>query len=271
MAFSDEVTKINSKSRKTAIVELLEQHGALSISALADRLGCANATIRRDLVRLANGGVQLAHHHGSVSLVRQSLGSQFEANRIAQYEAKEAIAQFMVEFIPDGITVGLNGGTTTLLVARALAKAKKTVRVVTNAVNIAYELSMNEMEVVVVGGAVRLPNFESTGQLALKTLASIHVDLSVLGAEGADSQFGFSTTSEDEAAVAQAFTNCSDKVLMAVDASKLGKKALFRLLDWDDVDFVAIDRRGGLALRQWPGMQLTKKSDIAQVWEKSSS
>lgn len=168
-------------------------------------------------------------------------------------------------------TIGLNGGTTTLLIARALAKNKKRVRVVTNAINIAYELSINEMDVVVVGGAVRLPNFESTGQLALKTLGDMHVDLAVLGAEGADPQFGFSTKSEDEAAVAQAFRNCSDNILMAIDASKVGKKALFRLLNGTDVDFVAVDRSGAPSLRQWAGMNLEKKSNAAQIWRVSPS
>lgn len=267
MASNSMDAKLDGKSRQEGIVALLDRHSVMTISALAGQFGCTPATIRRDLIRIAEDGVRLEHYHGSVSLAREDLGSQFEAQRISHFEAKEAIAQLLVDFIPNGITVGLNGGTTTLLIGRALAKAQKPVRVVTNAVNIAYELSIKDMEVVVVGGAVRRPNFESTGQLALRTLSGMHVDLAILGAEGVDSQFGFSTTAEDEAAVAQAFRDCSDSILMAVDKSKLGKKALFRLLGWSEVNYVAVNRMDESLLQYLADVVVVaQKSASAQVW-----
>ncbi len=266
MASNSIETKLDGKSRQEGIIALLDRHSVLTISALADQFGCTPATIRRDLIRIAEEGVRLEHYHGSVGLVREDLGSQFEAQRISHFEAKEAIAQLLVDFIPNDMTIGLNGGTTTLLIGRALAKAHKPVRVVTNAVNIAYELSMKDMDVVIVGGAVRRPNFESTGQLALRTLSGMHVDLTILGAEGVDSQFGFSTTAEDEAAVARVFRDCSDAIVMAVDKSKLGKKALFRLLGWDDVNYVAVDWVNSALLQYLADVEVAQKSSAAQVW-----
>ncbi|MCY0898531.1 MAG: DeoR/GlpR family DNA-binding transcription regulator [Firmicutes bacterium] len=244
--------RADARRRHMAIVDLLDRQGALSVAALAHEFQCSPATIRRDLEALSREGVPLQHHHGSVSLVRTDLATQWEAGRIAEYAAKEAIAQLVVEAIPPATTVGLNGGTTTLLIARALVKAGKPVRVVTNALNIAYELAVKGMDVVMVGGAVRLPNFESTGPLALATLTDMHVDWGILGAEGADPVFGFSTTSEDEAAVAQAFRACSDHIVMAVDHTKLGKKAIFRLLPWAEANYLVSNL--GVAVRlAWLG------------------
>ena len=259
-----------TKARHREIIALLDQHGALSIAQLAGRFGCSPATIRRDLAVLGKKGLPLQHYHGAVSLTRtNSLGSQIEDRQIERYQEKEAIAQLLIDFISDDTIIGLNGGTTTTMIARALIKAKKRVRVVTNAVNIAYELSINDMDVVIVGGAVRLPNFESTGPLALRTLGDMHVDLGILGAEGTDPYFGFSTTTEEEAAVAQAFRSSSDKILMAIDHSKMGKKALFGLLNWTDVDFVAIDRVDEFPVRGFalPDSSVVASADRATVWK----
>lgn len=256
----------SATERQSGIIALLERHGGMSVTALAANFGCSTATVRRDLSRIEDSGVGLARHHGSVSLVREDLGTQFEAQRIAHYAAKEAIAQMMVSFIPDKSTIGLNGGTTTTLVARALAQAGKPVRVVTNAINIAYELALKSMDVVVVGGAVQLPHFESTGKVAQRTLAELHLDMAILGVEGVDPSFGFATAREEEAAMAEIFRSGADQVICATDGSKVGKKELFRLLDWPQVDFVAIDLVGGEQLAQWPGLSLVAARGSAQVW-----
>ncbi len=256
----------SAEERQQGIVALLERRGGMSVAALAVHFHCSTATVRRDLARIEETGVALERHHGSVSLVRADLGTQFEAQRIAHYATKEAIAHLMVDFIPNHTTIGLNGGTTTTLIARALAKAGKPVRVVTNAINIAYELALKSMDVVVVGGAVQLPHFESTGKVAQRTLAELHLDMAVLGVEGVDQGFGFSTAREEEAAMAEIFRAGADRVVVATDGSKLGKKELFRLLDWGQVDFVAIDAEGGTALGKWPGVSLTVSQDQAHVW-----
>jgi DeoR family transcriptional regulator of aga operon len=267
MAQIDETMQDASASeRQTGIIALLERHGGMSVTALASHFHCSTATVRRDLGRIEESGVGLARHHGSVSLMREDLGTQFEAQRIAHYAAKEAIAQMLVDFIPARATIGLNGGTTTTLVARALAKASKPVRVVTNAINIAYELVLKSMDVVVVGGAVQLPHFESTGKVAQRTLAELHLDMAILGVEGVDQSFGFSTAREEEAAMAEIFRSGADQVVCATDGSKLGKKELFRLLDWPEVNFVAIDMTGAEQLAQWPGVSLEVSRGAAQVW-----
>lgn len=267
MAVIDATNEEGLDERQQGIVELLDRHGGMSVSALASHFACSTATVRRDLARIESSGIALERHHGSVSLVREDLGSQFEARRISNFAAKESIARLVVTFIPDHSTVGLNGGTTTTLIARALAKAAKPVRVVTNAINIAYELALQSRDVVVVGGAVQLPHFESTGKMVLRTLADLHLDIAVLGVEGADPVFGFSTAREEEAAIAEVFRASADQIMMALDGSKLDRKELFRLLDWSEVDYVAIDDEGGQRMAGWRGVDFVGTGDRAQMWK----
>lgn len=255
--------------RATEIINILAHRGAMGVMDLAGSLHCSPATVRRELKILEGQGVALRRHHGSVSLERTDLGVRFEAEQIAEYGAKVAIAKLLVAFLPEGATIGLNGGTTTTLVARAIAAEKPSVRVVTNAVNIAYELAQEGLDVVVVGGHVGRPNFESTGPLALGTLAGLHMDFAILGAEGADREFGFSTSAEQEAAVAVGFRRVADHVIVAIDHTKLRRRALFRMLRNEEVDYLAADVAEGSS-QPWDGLAAAMETERAVVWKVGS-
>ena len=70
------------------------------------------------------------------------------------------------------------------------------------------------------------------------------MDLIVMEVEGVDPRFVFSTTREEEAAIAEVFRGGAEQVVVATDGSKLGIKTLFRLLDCPDVNFVVIEEAG---------------------------
>lgn len=256
--------------RHQKILELLSSKGTMSVTDLAEYFSCSRATIRRDLQALEEQGLGI-RLHGAVSLAttRPPASSSRAMHTIAHEDLKEAIAQLVVSYIPDNVVVGLNGGTTTTMVARLMVKVKKPVTVVTNAVNIAYELSHSEIPVVVVGGAVQPPNFESTGPLALKALEDLHLDWAILGTEGIHSQFGMSTSTEQESAVGRAFAASADKTLVAADSSKLGRMALFRMLNWTETDYLVIDVGGRERLLNWSPARLfeVERNDRAGVWK----
>jgi DeoR/GlpR family transcriptional regulator of sugar metabolism len=71
--------------------------------------------------------------------------------------------------------IGLTGGTTTFLIAKAI-KFRKNITVVTNAVNIAMELSEGEdIQVVLTGGVMRKNSYELCGPLAEKTVEGLNI------------------------------------------------------------------------------------------------
>nr|BFF18044.1 hypothetical protein GCM10025730_15650 [Promicromonospora thailandica] len=133
----------------------------MSITDISEQLGVSTATVRRDLNTLAEQRLVTRTHGGATSL-----GSGYELPlqyKIAsQAEAKKAIARAVAELIGPGESVGLNGGTTTTEVARELGRSERLrkaeapgVTIVTNALNIAYELSVREHVKIVVTGECR--------------------------------------------------------------------------------------------------------------------
>ncbi len=213
--------------------------------------GCSSATIRRDLKRLSGQMSDVRRFHGAAAMEPEQLEHGFQEKLSRCYREKTEIAAAVVDLLSNDGVLGLNGGTTTTLIARQLARSGKRLTVVTNAVNIAFELTTSSIPVVVVGGALRPPNYETTGPQALESLRSLHLDWAVLGANGLDPRFGASTTTELEAAVGRTFAAQADRVVVAVDHTKLGASALFQMVEWTGVHHVATDRAAVAILRGW--------------------
>ena len=117
-----------------------------------------------------------------------------------RHDAKRAIAKYAVGLLGKDVTsVGLNGGSTTTEVARALA-GRTGLRVVTNALNIAAELAVRtNIELVVCGGSARSESYELVGPLAELTLSNINLDVAVIGVDGVSATAGLTTHHEVEA------------------------------------------------------------------------
>lgn len=229
---------------------LLRMHGTLSVADLANRFDCSVATIRRDVQELEAQG-ELRRFHGAVALDGTVMERPFQEKYATHADKKKAIAMTVARWIPDGATIGLNGGTTTTAIAQQLIELQPRITVVTNAVNIAHILSDGGIAVVVIGGALRPQNYETTGPTALASLANLHLDWAVLGANGVDNKFGITATTEQEAAVGHTFAMEADRVVVAADSSKLGRTALFRMLAWEEIHFLASDDEAALAMKEW--------------------
>src|SRR3954469_14128071 len=120
------------------ILQRLNESGSGGVTELARELGVSEASVRRDLHRLEQQNLLTRTHGGAVaSGVLYELPMRYRGGQ--HHEAKRAIPGTAAALVPDDVSsVGLNGGTTTTEVARALA-GRSGLRVVTNALNIASE------------------------------------------------------------------------------------------------------------------------------------
>lgn len=256
-AVSDPQRLLRSRThrRQDEILALLKSQGSMSVAELAERIGCSQATIRRDLKALReNTGVR--RFHGAVAVEAIAMEPAFQERLAVADAEKRAIARRAVEFLQEtlkpGSVVGLNGGTTTTQIAHQIAEVGLNVTVVTNAVNIAFALTSSRIPVVVVGGMLLPANYETTGPLAVEALKNLHLDVVILGTNGLDLRFGASTHAEAEAAVGRIFSEQADTVIIAADASKCERTALFRMVEWDRIGYVVADDQAARIFRTWP-------------------
>ena len=160
-------------------------------------------------------------------------------------EAKARIAERAVAMMWPGCTLALNGGTTTVEVARAISGSPALhngVTVVTNAINIATELTVRPfIKIVVCGGVARPQSYELVGALATETLSQLTPDLCFLGAIGVDPAAGITTYDEDEAAINRVMVTQAKRTVVVCDASKLGHVGFSRICHVHEVSAIITD------------------------------
>src|SRR3954469_7278987 len=222
---------MRQEDRLGQILQQLNQHGTVAVLALADRLDVSEATVRRDLHLLEEQKLLTRTHGGAVaSGVLYELPMRYRGGQ--HYEAKRAIAEAATALIPvEATSVGLNGGTTTTEVSRALA-SRSGLRVVTNALNIASELAVrSNIELVVCGGSARAESYELVGPLAELTLANINLDIAIIGVDGISASAGFTTHHEVEAHTNRALVRAAERVIVVADSSKVGRRGFAKIAD----------------------------------------
>jgi DeoR family transcriptional regulator, aga operon transcriptional repressor len=236
--------------RWNAILDLLAKGGSVTVEEVAAQVGVSAATIRRDFDQLDQQQMLTRTRGGAVAnTVSYDLPLRYKTARHAS--EKQRIGLAAAAMVPAGATVGLNGGTTTIEVARALATradlhddsaAEPAVTVVTNALNIASELVVRpHVKIVVTGGVARPQSYELTGPLATPLLNAITLDYIILGVDGIDPDKGASTHDEGEARINQLMAEQAAEVVVVADSSKLGVNAFARICGVRQISVLVTD------------------------------
>lgn len=238
------------QQRLNALLELVSERGNVSIADITGELGVSAATARRDLATLAEQRLVTRTHGGAAALgTGYELPLQYKIAR--QAEAKTAIGRAAVAMIQPGDTVGVNGGTTTTEVAREIGRCDRFatagteigVTLVTNALNIAFELSVrSNVKIVVTGGVARPQTYELVGPLVRQTLDEFALDVVVLGVDGLTTQYGATTVHEGEAEVSRHFVSVARKVIVVADSTKMMRATFARICPLDRLHVLVTDQ-----------------------------
>ncbi|MCG7408456.1 DeoR/GlpR family DNA-binding transcription regulator [Paenibacillus sp. ACRRX] len=229
--------------RRHQIMQELKQHGRISIAEIIEQFDCSEATARRDLDLLERNGELIRTIGGALyeggSAVREVT---FQEKKSMLWLEKEAIAKRAVDYIEEGDSICLTGGTTTYLIAKLL-KQRQGITVVTNAVNIAMELSDSEgLQVVVIGGVMRNNSFELCGPLAERTIEHLNIEKLFMGIDGFSITKGITTYSELEAQTARMLMRQAEATYAVFDHTKVGRASLFSVAGVGELTGVVTDR-----------------------------
>ncbi|RDI34402.1 DeoR/GlpR family DNA-binding transcription regulator [Lentzea flaviverrucosa] len=239
---------MNRYERLNALLEILGERGRVEVDEISERLEVSAATIRRDLDHLAEQQLLTRTRGGAVThAVAYHLPMRYKTVRHA--EEKQRIARAAADMVWPGAVVGLNGGTTTTEVARTLvmrSEGDAVITVVTNALNIANELSVRpQVKLVVTGGVARAQSYELMSSLAEKILNELSLDITFLGVDAIDAVAGVSAHHEGEAAINRLLAQRAGKVVVVADSSKIGARAFASICATPEVDVLITDTGAG--------------------------
>ncbi|HEY0259508.1 MAG TPA: DeoR/GlpR family DNA-binding transcription regulator [Lacisediminihabitans sp.] len=240
---------MNRHERLSLLADLVIQRGTIRVDDIIEELGISGATARRDLDALANQQLLTRTRGGAIAnAATGELPLRYRATR--QGDQKRRIAEAAVAMVHPGEVIALNGGTTTTQMALELGIASSSnpgftelpVTVVTNAVNIAADLTVRpNVRVVVTGGVALARSYELIGPLAQAKLPRISIGTAFLGVHGIVAGEGLFTIHDGEAVINAAFAEAARRLVVIADHSKLGAFSFAKIVDNDLVDTLITD------------------------------
>ena len=157
--------------------------------------------------------------------------------------AKQTIANTAARLIKPGCTLHLDGGTTCLELARSIAKMRLEVTIVTNSVMISSCFcSSDATKVIQIGGILNPFTGCTTGSQTEEATKEYFIDFGFFATLGYIPGEGTYETFADTFRVKQAFAKRCTKIVLMLDHTKFGKRALSRVLDDSDISMIVTDR-----------------------------
>lgn len=248
------------EERRRAILEILKRDGRVLVQDLTKRFGTSQVTIRKDLEEMHAHGLIHRTHGGALPATEGALDDPalLEKQNLHRKE-KLAIAKEAARTVQEGQVVILDSGTTTTEIARALRDFRN-LTIITNAVNIATELSGTAVEVILTGGTLRKNSFSLVGPIAEETLRRLNADLLFLGVDGFDVHYGLSTPNLLEAKVNRVMVEISKRTVAVCDSSKFGRRSLSLIVAPSALHGIVTDRgipRSDLNALKKSGIEVT--------------
>lgn len=227
--------------RKRAILDLLEKQGKVKVIELSETFDVSEPTIRRDIKELDEKGMLIRTHGGAIAREEGEHEPSFKEKQDKYYKEKESIGKLAAGLVNEGDIILLDSGTTTLQIAKELIV--KNITVVTNSLDIAYELEKKpDVEVVLTGGIMRWNTRAMVGPVADGALEKFHVDIAFMGTNYISIDGGLTTHNMMEANTKSNMINIAKRVFVVCDHTKFDKTTFYRIASLKDLDGVITDR-----------------------------
>ena len=248
--FEHGAVAMNRYERLNAILELVAERGRIDVETLAEELDVSTATIRRDLDHLAQQQFLTRTRGGAVAhSVAYDLPLRYKTAR--QATEKQRIGKAAADLVTAGMVIGINGGTTTTEVARAIATRtdlrslagdRSAVTIVTNARQHRQRAdgppARQDRGDRRRGPAAVVRAGRAAGHHILE---GVTLDLAILGVDGIDAVHGASAHHEGEANINQLMASRARQVVVVADSSKIGPRRSRGSGETEDIDLLITD------------------------------
>lgn len=233
----------STRERRAEILQELTNNPEVTVGQLSNRFQVSEVTIRKDLNELKRKNLLTRVRGGAMRLpeVNSGFDIAIQDKQLFHYKEKQAIGRLAATLINENETILLDSGTTTLEIARNLHTFKN-LTIVTNAINIAVELSnYKRFTVILLGGHLREASLSTVGPLAESTLKIFYCDKLFLGVDSFNIEQGLSTHNLEEANINQTMMSMSKETIAVFDSSKFNKRSFTFITSVDKIDTVVTD------------------------------
>ena len=203
--------------RHSAILELVNERGRITVVELAEQVGVSEVTIRQDLNYLEEQGF-LKRIHGAATRV----DSDDPDHRLwARSKIKLHLAEKAASLVAPGETVLIEGGSANAILAKLLGERGDTA-IITSSSYIAHQLRQARSEVILLGGQYQATSESLVGPLTRLCIQHVHFSKAFIGVDGFHIDTGFTNRNMMRADVVNAVLAKNCDAIVLTDSSKFG-------------------------------------------------
>ncbi len=217
------------EGRRSAIAAYINEMSSVTFGQIKEAFpDVSDMTIRTDLKAL-DEAKKIVRVHGGAKSVETVIGNDdlLGKRAVQNVDAKQVIAEKAAGFVRENMTIFVDSGSTTTLLAAQFPDVR--CLIITNSISCAVEFArLKKARVYVTGGQLNRNSLSLTG-------------LAFLGATSYRSDTGFTCESLEDNVVKRMAVSRATEVVVLMDSSKVGKKGSFTMCDLVDASAIVSD------------------------------
>ncbi|WP_053985982.1 DeoR/GlpR family DNA-binding transcription regulator [Niameybacter massiliensis] len=225
------------EERHKRILNKLTAEGRVKVKDLAKEFNVTEDCIRKDLRELENNQKLKRVYGGAIpQRTHQDLKTIDERKNI-NLDEKRKIARSALTFIQENDTVFLDTSTNTLEIAKELATANKKVTVVTNMLEIVFQLKAHpHIKIICIGGEFNHEVGAIVGTATEHYIRSFTYDLAFIGACGVNKDSGYvSTISLVDGTTKKTIIECANRSYLVIEKEKFNYDAFYKFARLEEI------------------------------------
>jgi len=233
------------RQRQQRIVDHIQKVGIASFGELAEMLEVSPFTIRRDIDYLSQSRLLVKIKGGAqrIETASQFREAQLPSRLQINLKEKERIAKRALDFIQAGDTIFLDGSSTIACLARRLADNGRDITVVTNSVLITLELAeASSIRLIGLGGIYDPETLSFVGFDVDEDAHSVYIEKAFFSCTGLIPEEGTFENAAFNRNTKRQIAQRANRVYVLIDSSKVGRRALNRVMGIDEIDVLVTEK-----------------------------
>ncbi|HHT7191632.1 TPA: DeoR/GlpR family DNA-binding transcription regulator, partial [Bacillus cereus] len=230
--------------RHQKIESFLKQQKSVKATELTSLLNVSIDTVRRDLEVLEKKGTIKRVHGGAILKQNNNnvLNKLFNEREINNLEKKREVATAAVELIEEGQAIALNGGTTTIELAKVLAEKFQRLTIITNDIRILSILGSNKnFQVILAGGFFNPEEYTLYGKQCEEILSAFNIDIAFITVNGLSLENGLTDFRIHEVEVIKSILSRTKHKVVIADSSKFETSSYINICPLKEIDLFVTD------------------------------
>lgn len=231
------------QERYEKILERIETEGRVTVKALAKEFEVTEDCIRKDLRELENRGKLKRVYGGAIVQRNHSDIKTIDERKNININEKKNIAKNAVSIINDKEIIFLDTSTNNIEIAKELVASNKKVIVVTNMLEIVFELkNALNIKVICIGGEFNNEVGAIVGAAADRYIRNFTYDKAFIGVCGINKETGYiSTLDLEDGTTKKTIIECSNKSYLVMEKEKFNYDEFYKFATLEEIEGIVTE------------------------------